>query len=133
MNKDTDPPHESTTRLEQLLQLATRETDRTKAAELTAEIYRVLAEREKLRRGRDAGMSRGKGMDATNSAVDALISRILTHAPEPLFAPDILDEINAELGTASGISLVQITERLVSMADTAQLPDGRWTLRKFLV
>jgi hypothetical protein len=130
MKKDTDPLHQSTRRLEQLLQRAVHETDPTKAAELTDEIYRVVARREELRRSCDADIS---GVDPADSALDALISHILTRAPEPLFAPDILDEINSELGDTSGFSLVQITLRLVSMADAAQLPDGRWTLKKFLI
>ena len=49
-----DPLAESTARLERLVEQAIGEGDPKKASQITEEIYRVLAERERIRRNLSA-------------------------------------------------------------------------------
>ena len=62
---------------------------------------------------------------------DEHILRILGEAPEPLFPSEITDALNRELGTGPAYTTTDIVMHLKRFGDkVAQLPDGRWILKK---
>jgi hypothetical protein len=61
------------------------------------------------------------------------ILRILGEATDPLFPSEIAERLNRELGTAGVYTSLEIAARLSHMSDqAAQVPDGRWMLRRLL-
>lgn len=55
------------------------------------------------------------------------IRRILRLAGEPLWASQVTERLNEEIG-ATVFSVDQIARRLNAMEDVRSLPDGRWEL-----
>ena len=62
------------------------------------------------------------------------ILRILGEAKEPLFASEIAERLNSELRPDSAHSRIEVAKRLKSMSEqVAQLPDGRWMLKRLML
>jgi hypothetical protein len=60
------------------------------------------------------------------------ILRILSEAKEPLFASEIADHLNRELRTRyTNTGTVELLKRLPEQV--AQLPDGRWMLKRLML
>ena len=62
-------------------------------------------------------------------SVENDIRRILRQAGEPLWASDITERLNAEIG-AGAYTVDEIATRLVKMGDVFTTPDGRWELER---
>ena len=63
--------------------------------------------------------------------LDEHILRIIGEAPEALFASEITERLNKELRPDSAYTTVEIAKHLKGMSDqVAQLPDGRWMLKR---
>ena len=61
------------------------------------------------------------------------ILRILGEAKEPLFASEIAERYS-ELRPDSAYSRMEVAKRLKSMSEqVAQLPDGRWMLKRLML
>jgi hypothetical protein len=61
------------------------------------------------------------------------ILRILGEATDPLFPSEIAERLNRELGAAGVYTSLEIAARLTHMSDqAAQVPDGRWMLKRLL-
>ena len=61
---------------------------------------------------------------------DEHILRILGEATEPLFPSETTDRLNRELGGAA-YTMTEVVMHLARLKDkVAQLPDGRWTLKR---
>jgi hypothetical protein len=61
------------------------------------------------------------------------ILRILGEATEPLFPSEIAERLNRELVPAGAYTSLEIAARLKHMSDqAAQVPDGRWMLKRLL-
>jgi hypothetical protein len=61
------------------------------------------------------------------------ILRILGEASAGLFASEIAEHLNKELRPDSAHTTVEVAKRLKSMSDqVAQLPDGRWMLKRLM-
>jgi hypothetical protein len=58
--------------------------------------------------------------------VEKDIRRILRQAGEPLWASEITERLNAEIGEVYTVD--EIATRLVQMSDVFTTPDGRWEL-----
>jgi hypothetical protein len=66
--------------------------------------------------------------------LDEHILRILGEATEALFASDIAERLNRELRPDSAFATVEIATHMRGMTDqVAQLPDGRWMLKRLMV
>jgi hypothetical protein len=66
--------------------------------------------------------------------IDEHILRILGEAPEGLFAPDIAECLNKELRPDTAYKTVDVAKHLKAMSDqVAQLPDGRWMLKRLML
>ena len=62
------------------------------------------------------------------------ILRILSEAAEPLFPSEITDRLNRELGPGAAYTTTEIVWRLNGVGEeVAQMPDGRWTLKRLMV
>jgi hypothetical protein len=60
------------------------------------------------------------------------ILRILGEATEPLFASEIADHLNREVRTRlTNADIVELLKRLHEQV--AQLPDGRWMLKRLML
>jgi hypothetical protein len=55
------------------------------------------------------------------------IRRILREAGEPLWASEITERLNGEVGAAA-YTVDKIAGRLMTMSEIRSLPDGRWEL-----
>jgi len=55
------------------------------------------------------------------------IRRLLREAGEPLWASEITERLNGEVGTVA-YTVDKIASRLTAMAEVRSLPDGRWEL-----
>ena len=63
---------------------------------------------------------------------DQDLLQILREATEPAFASEITARLNQEFLAASTVD--QVATRLTKLKDqAAQLPDGRWTLKRRMV
>jgi len=61
------------------------------------------------------------------------ILRILSEAAEPLFPSAITDRLNRELVAGAAYTTTEIVWRLNGLGDeVAQMPDGRWILKRFM-
>lgn len=59
------------------------------------------------------------------------IIRILTEATGPLFPSEITDRLNQERGGGGAYTMTKVVLRLKTLDQrVAQLPDGRWTLKR---
>jgi hypothetical protein len=66
--------------------------------------------------------------------IDDDIRRILCEASEGLFASDIAEHLNRELGPHSAYKSVDIANYVKGMSNLiAQLPDGRWMLKRLML
>jgi hypothetical protein len=66
--------------------------------------------------------------------LDEHILRILGEASEGLFASDIAERLNKELRPDSAYIRAEVAKLLKGMTDqVAQLPDGRWMLRRLML
>lgn len=62
------------------------------------------------------------------------ILRILGEATEPLFTSEITERLNHELRPDAAYTAAEIVGRLKSMSEqVAQLPDGRWMLKRLML
>lgn len=62
------------------------------------------------------------------------ILRILGEAIDPLFPSDVAEQLNRELGPGAAYTSLEIVARLKRMSDqVAQLPDGRWMLKRLML
>ena len=60
------------------------------------------------------------------------VVRILGEATEPLFASEIADHLNRELRTRyTNTEMVELLKRMPEQV--AQLPDGRWMLKRLML
>ncbi len=60
--------------------------------------------------------------------------RILGEAKDPLFASEIAERLNSELRPDSAYSTMEVAKHLKSMSEkVAQLPDGRWMLKRLML
>jgi hypothetical protein len=67
-------------------------------------------------------------------SLDGHIVRILGEATEALFASDIAERLNQELRPDSAYITVEVAKLLKGMTDqVAQLPDGRWMLKRLML
>jgi hypothetical protein len=65
---------------------------------------------------------------------DENILRILGEAAEPLYASEITDRLNDELDPGAASTVPEVVGRLKFLrGQVAQLPDGRWMLRRKMV
>ena len=63
---------------------------------------------------------------------DADILQVVREATEPLFPSDITIRLNGEFQAETTVD--EVARRLTKLKDEiAQLPDGRWTMKKRLV
>jgi hypothetical protein len=66
--------------------------------------------------------------------VDDHILHILGEAPEGLFASDIAERLNKELSPDSAYESVDVANYVKGMSNLiAQLPDGRWMLKRLML
>ena len=62
------------------------------------------------------------------------ILRILGEAREPLFASEITEHLNDELRPGAAYTVPDVIGRLKSLHEqVAQLPDGRWMLKRLML
>ena len=62
------------------------------------------------------------------------ILHILGEAPEALFTSEIAERLNKELRPDSAFTTVEVAKHLKGMSDqVAQLPDGRWMLKRLML
>ena len=61
------------------------------------------------------------------------ILRILGEATDPLFPSEITDRLNREVGAGAAHTTTKIIWRLIGVdEEVAQMPDGRWILKRFM-
>ena len=61
------------------------------------------------------------------------ILRILGEATDPLFPSEITDRLNREVGAGAAYTTTKIIWRLNGVdEEVAQMPDGRWMLKRFM-
>ena len=61
------------------------------------------------------------------------ILRILSEAADPLFASEITELLNHELRPGAAFTTTDVMTRLQALeGEVAQLPDGRWMLRRLM-
>ena len=66
--------------------------------------------------------------------LDEHIVRILSEASEGLFASEITELLNKELRPDKAHTTPEVTKHLKGMSDkVAQLPDGRWMLKRLML
>lgn len=62
------------------------------------------------------------------------ILRILGEATEPLFTSEITERLNLQLKPDVAYTATEIVARLKNMSEqVAQLPDGRWMLKRLML
>ena len=65
------------------------------------------------------------------STYEEHILRVLGEALEPLYASEIADRLNEEVGPSAAYTAVEIVRRLQNLsAQVLQLPEGGWTLKR---
>jgi repressor of nif and glnA expression len=66
--------------------------------------------------------------------LEEYILRILGEATEALFSSEIAERLNKELRPDRAYSTAEIVKHLKGMSDqVAQLPDGRWMLKRLML
>jgi len=66
--------------------------------------------------------------------LDEHILRLLGEAPEALFASEIAERLNKGLRPDTAYTTVEVAKHLKGMSDrVAQLPDGRWMLKRLML
>lgn len=66
--------------------------------------------------------------------IDEHILRILGEASEGLFASEIAERLNKELRPVMAYKTMDVAKNLKGMSDqVAQLPDGRWMLKRLML
>jgi hypothetical protein len=74
------------------------------------------------------------GLRCVLTTLDEHILRILGEGSEGLFASDIAERLNKELRPDSECKTVDVAAHLKGMSDqVAQLPDGRWMLKRLML
>jgi len=59
------------------------------------------------------------------------ILRILGETQEPLYASEIAERLNREVGPRGAYTATEVVKSLQALGDrVAQLPDGGWTLKR---
>ena len=59
------------------------------------------------------------------------ILRILSEAQEPLYASEIADRMNKDVGPKAAYTAIEVVNRLQNLGEqVVQLPEGGWTLRQ---
>jgi hypothetical protein len=87
----------------------------------------------------DRSFRSGQAVSSANGdldvpTLDEHILRILGEATEALFASDIAERLNKELRPDSAYITVDVAKHLRGMTDqVAQLPDGRWMLKRLML
>jgi hypothetical protein len=72
--------------------------------------------------------------DSDVSTLDEHIPRILGETATALFASEIAERLNKELRPDTAYTTVEIAKHLKAMSDQiAQLPDGRWMLKRLML
>jgi hypothetical protein len=60
--------------------------------------------------------------------------RILGEALDPLFSSDVAERLNRELRPGAAYTATEVATRLQALEkEVAQLPDGRWMLKRLLL